>query len=55
MTTNEKTTMDRCCKLLAQLPPEKKGELLNFMEGMAFMSSRMVMTCDSAPEQTPRT
>lgn len=55
MTDKDKTTLARYCDLLTKLPPEKKGELLHFMEGMAFMSSQQIMTHDSAPEQKPRT
>lgn len=51
MSDKEKKIMQTCGKLVPQLTELEKEKFLSFTEGMAFLSSRQIMTYDSAPEQ----
>ena len=51
MPEKDKKIMEACADLVKRLDESDKERFLNFAEGMAFLSSRMVRTCDSAPAQ----
>lgn len=51
MSDKEKKIMETCGALVPQLTELEKEKFLSFTEGMAFLSSRQTMTCDSAADQ----
>lgn len=51
MPEKDKKIMAACADLVKHLDEHEKERFLNFTEGMAFLSSRMVRTCDSAAAQ----
>ncbi len=51
MSDKEKKIMETCGALVPQLTELEKEKFLSFTEGMAFLSYRQTMTCDSATDQ----
>ena len=54
MPEKDKKIMAACADLVKHLDEHEKERFLNFTEGMAFLSSRMVRTTDAAPRPEPQ-
>lgn len=54
MPEKDKKIMAACAALVKHLDERDKERFLNFTEGMAFLSSRMVRTTDAAPRPEPQ-
>lgn len=52
MTDKEKRTVETFAATLSQLSESEKRDLLQFVEGMAFLSGRRIQAADGAQQRT---